>query len=296
MPNPLVPELSGTRLSVEAVMARPTIFRDRIAVLADKEILLPKVFRPYGARVEGGGMLYSVVKASDFFTADDVERRAPGSEYAVLRSTDPESKLAVVDDFGGVVHVLDEDVLRNDINRIDSATVQLKNRIVRSLDVRTIAAIEKAVTDGDIDTVAVSTPWDEVLTRGPLDQLSPPTALPTGAFAQAQELADLDELGVQLDHLLVHPSQARALKTMYCEDLDAVLKSAGLTMFSSARITEGTAYVVQAAASGTVGFEVPLTVEVVREPLKRRRSVMAYCVPAIAVTNPGAIKKLVALS
>lgn len=296
MPNPLIPELSGTRLSVEAVMARPTTIRDRIAVLADSEILLPKLFRPYGSRIEGGGMLYSVIKAADAFTADDVERRAPGSEYAVLRGQDPTSKLAVVDDFGGVVQVLDEDVLRNDINRIDSATIQLKNRIVRSLDVRTIAAIEKAVTDGDIDTIGVSTPWDEVLTVGPLDAISPPTARPTAAFAQGQELADLDELGVQLDHLLLHPSQARALRVMYMDDLDAVLKSAGLTMFSSARIAEGAAYLVQAGAAGSVGFEVPLTVEVVREPLKRRRSVMGYCVPAIAVTNPGAIKKLVALS
>lgn len=291
MPNPLIPELSGKRLSVESVMARPTVIRDRIALLADREILLPKVFRPYGARVEGAGMLYSVIKASDFFTADGVESRAPGTRYAVLRGTDPESKLAVVEDFGGVVQVLDEDVLRNDINRIDIETVQLKNQIVRSLDVRTIAAIEAA----DVGTIAVSTPWDEVLTVGPLDQISPPQGRPTASFAEAQEMADLDELGVQLDYLLVHPSQARALKTMYVEDLDAVLKSAGLKLFSSARITEGTAYLVQSGAAGTVGFEVPLTVEIVREPLDRRRSIMGFCVPAIAVTNPGAIKKLVAV-
>ena len=41
-----------------------------IAKLADSQILLPKVFRPFGAVVQGGGLLYSVVQASDFFTSE----------------------------------------------------------------------------------------------------------------------------------------------------------------------------------------------------------------------------------
>ena len=292
MPNPLIPQLDGQRLTTAAVMSRPTIIRDRIAVLADKEILLPKLFRPYGARLDGAGMLYSVIAASSFFTADDVERRAPGTEYAVLRGVDPESKLAVVDDFGGRVQVLDEDVLRNDVNRLDAATIQLKNRIVRTLDVRAIAALEAAAPH----SIAVSTPWDEQVIVGPATDITPSGARPTAHFAAAQELADLDELGVVLDTLLLSPGGARALRTLYAEDLNDVLKSAGLTLFSSARIAEGTAYLVEAGAAGTVGFEVPLTVDVVPEKLTRSSWVMGYCVPALAVTNPGAVVKLTGLA
>lgn len=292
MPNPLIPQLDGQRLTVSAVMSRPTVIRDRIALLADKEILLPKLFRPYGARLDGAGMLYSVIKASDFFTADPLERRAPGSEYAVLRGTDPESKLAVVDDFGGRVQVLDEDVLRNDINRLDSATIQLKNRITRTLDVRAIAAVEAAA----VDSIAVSMPWDTQVVVGPATAITPSAQRPTAHFAQAQELADLDELGCQLDTLLVSPGGARALRTLYAEDLDAMLTSAGLTMFSNPRIADGTAYLVEAGAVGSVGFEVPLTVDVVPEKLTRSSWVMGYCVPALAVTNPGAVKKLTGLA
>lgn len=292
MPNPLIPELSGTRLTVEAVMARPTILRDRIAKLADPQILLPHLFRPFGARVEGGGMLFSIVKASDYFTADPVENRAPGAEYAVLRGTDPESKLAVVNDFGGRVQVLDEDVLRNDINRIDAATVQLTNRIVRELDMRAVAAIEAA----NPQTIAVATPWDDLVTVGPATDITPSADRPTAHWAEAAELMDLDELGHVADTLIVHPSQARALRTAYAGDLTGVLESAGLTLVSNARVPAGTAYLVQSGAVGTVGFEVPLTVEVVPERLTRSRWLMGFVVPAFAVTDPSAVKKLIALS
>ena len=62
-----------------------------------------------------------------------------------------------------------------------------------------------------------------------------------------------------------------------------------------ARIPPGTAYLAQAGAVGTVGFEVPLTVDVVPEKLTRSSWVMGYCVPALAVTNPAAVKKLTGL-
>ena len=292
MPNPLLPELTGTRLSVESVMARPTIIRDRIATLADSQILLPHLFRPHGARIEGGGLLFSVIKAADFFTADPVERRQPGAEYAVLRGLDPESKLAVVDDFGGRVQILDEDVLRNDINRIDAATTQLANRIVRDLDVRAVAAVEAA----NPQTITVGTPWDEQVMVGPATDITPSDQRPTAAWAEAAELMELEELGNVADTLLVHPAQARALRTGYAGDLPGVLESAGLTMVSNPRIAEGTAYVVAAGAVGTIGFEVPLTVETVPERSTRSRWLMGYCVPAIAVTNPGAIVRINGLS
>lgn len=227
-------------------------------------------------------MLYSVIKASDFFTADPVEKRSPGAEYAVLRGTDPESKLAVVEDHGGRVQILDEDVLRNDINRIDAATIQLTNRLVRLLDVRAVEAIEAASPE----TIAVATPWDDLVTVGPATDITPSADRPTGRWAEAAELMDFDELGHTADTLILHPSQARALRTAYAGDLTGVLESAGLTLVSNARVPAGTAYLVQSGAVGTVGFEVPLTVEVVPERLTRSRWIVGFVVPAFALTNP----------
>ena len=77
MPSALIPELNGRRLSVDVALKDPTrILRERIAKLADDQLLLPKFFHQLGKPVEGGGMLYSVIQASDFYTSD-VEKRTP---------------------------------------------------------------------------------------------------------------------------------------------------------------------------------------------------------------------------
>lgn len=292
MSNPLVPQIDGQRLTVEAVMSRPTVIRDRVAVLAGPQILMPHLFKAYGSRVTGAGMLYSVIKASDFYTVDPVERRAPGSEYAVLRGSDPESKLAVVDDFGGAVKVTDEEVSRNDIDRIDSATVQITNSIVEDLDRRAIAAVEAS----DPETIAAGVPWDEQVMLGPLTDITPSNLRPTAAWAEGAALMELGGLGHVADTLLVHPNQKAALVAAYADALPGVLEAAGLKLVSNPRLTDGTAYLVQAGAVGTVGFEVPLTVEIVPERLKRSRWILGFCVPAFAVTHPGAVIKLTGLS
>lgn len=292
MPNPLIPELSSGRVSVDALMRQPTLIRDRIAKLADEQILLPRLLKPYGVRVVGGGILHSVIKAADYFAADRLEARAPSAEYPVIRATDPDSKLALVNDFGGRVQLADEDITRADIAKVDAAAIQLANEITKSLDLRTIAAIEAA----GLQSVAVSTPWQNVVTVGPETALTPSSARPAASWAVADELMALQELGNKPDVLIVHPSQKRALAVAYGENLDAVLKSAGLTLFANPRLTDGIGYVTQAGAAGFVGFEEPLTVEIVPDRLTRSRWVQAFCVPAFAITNPGAVIKLTGLS
>lgn len=291
MPNPLIPELTGRRLTVDAALKEPSRIRDQIAKLADDQILLPKVFRPFGAHIQGGGLLYSVIAATDFFTSD-VEKRTPGAEYRVVEGVEPTPQLAVVEDWGGKFQVEDERRTRNDISYIDQQTTQLANTIARKLDTRAVAALEAA----NVATVAVSNPWDNLTFVGPDANLTPGPDRPTSHFAQAQELADLEELGVVHDTLLVHPSQARALREAYAESLGAMLESAGLKMFSNPRIPAGTAYVAQGGMVGTVGFEAPLTVDVIDERKTRSTWVQAYAVPAFAVDRPYAAKKLVGLA
>ena len=67
----------------------------------------------------------------------------------------------------------------------------------------------------------------------------------------------VEELGVHHDILVVHPEQARQLRTAYAEGLDDMLASAGFTtgMFSNPRVPIGLAFVAQKGMVGTVGFE-----------------------------------------
>jgi hypothetical protein len=291
MPNALIPELNGRRLTVDVALQQPTVIRNQIAKLADEQILLPKLFRTFGAQLQGGGLLYSVVQASDFFTSD-VEKRAPRSEYRVVEGVDPEPKLAVVEDWGGKFAVGAEEITRNDISYLDQQTTQLANTLARKLDVRAVGELEAA----SVGTVAASASWDDLVTVGPLTDITASADRPTAHFAQAQELADLDELGVILDTLLLHPNQARALRVAYAENLGAMLESAGLTMFANPRIPAGTAYLVQGGQVGTVGFEVPLTVDSWEAKETRSWWVQGYVVPAFAVDRPYAAKRLTGLA
>lgn len=291
MPNALIPELNGRALTVDIALKSPTIIRDRIAKLADSQLILGHLFRGYGTPVQGGALAYSVLSSADLYTTD-IEKRAPGAEYRVVEGVEPEPQLAPVEDWGGKVVIPVERVIRNDVNYLDQVTTQLSNTIASKIDNRAVATLNAA----NPATIAVSTPWDELVTVGDPTTLTSSQDLPTAAFAEAEELADLDEMGIVLDKLIVSPGGARALRTAYGRDLAAVLESAGLTMVSNPRIPDGVAYVVQSGMVGTIAFESPLTVDAWEDKATRSWVVQAYAVPAFAVDRPYAVKKLLAIS
>lgn len=254
--------------------------------------MLDKLFRGLGAQVEGGGMIYSVVQASDFYVAHDVEQRSPGSEYRVLEGVDPDPKLALVEDWGGRFQVLDEQRTRNNISYLDQQITQLSNTISRKLDTAAIAKVEAAI---DAANTVTGHTWDGLVFVGPLDAITPSANRPTADLSAAQLASDLQELGVKHDLLIVHPNQAHALRVAYGENLDAMLTSAGIGLFSNPRMTAGTAYACEKGQVGTIGFEHPLTVTAWREEGTRSTWVQAFVVPAMAVDRPFALKKITGL-
>ncbi len=292
MSNALIPELSGRRLNVDTALRQPTAIRNRIARLADDQILLPKFFRQFGGRVEGGGILYSVMSASDFFTSD-VEKRTPRTEYKVVEGVDPDPQLAVVEDWGGKFQIGAEQISRNDVSYLDQQTTQLANTIARKLDIRSVAAITAAVTGANVVT---GHDWSTLVTVGPATSLTASGSLPTADLSAAQLAADLQELGVRHDLLIVHPNEAHSLRVAYGDNLQKMLDSAGLGLFANPRIAAGTAWVVEQGAVGTVGFESPLTVDTWEDKATRSYWVQAYVVPALAVDRPYAAKKLTGLA
>jgi hypothetical protein len=290
MTSPLIPALNGRQLTVDYALKTPSILLAQIAKLADSQLILPHLFRAYGTPIQGGALLYSVLASSDLYTSD-IEKRAPGAEYKIVEGVSPEPLLAAVEDWGGKFVVPQEVITRNQVNYLDQQTTQLSNTIARKLDSRAVAVVEAA----NPDSIAVPIAWDDLVTVGDPTTLTGSQFLPTSSFAQAQEMADLDELGVVLDKLLVSPGGARALRTAYGPDLAAVLESAGLTLVSNPRIADGVGYVVQSGMVGTVGFEAPLTVDVWEDKATRSWIVQAFAVPALAVDRPYSLKKLTAL-
>ena len=293
MVNSLIPELNGRRLTVDVALKNPTVLRNRIAALADPQLVLDKFFTAHGAAVQGGGILFSIIKASDFYTVNDIEKRTPGSEYSVVDGVQPEPKLATVNDWGGKFQVLDEQITRNDVSYIDTQTTQLTNTIIRKLNDAAIASIEQYI---GAENTLTGHNWNNVITVGPETSLTPNAERPSADLSAAQLAATLQELGIVHDLLVLHPNQEHALNVAYGDKLADMLTSAGVTKFVSPRVQAGTAYAVQKGEAGVVGFETPLRVESYDERSTRSKWVQAYAVPAFAVEKPYAVKKIVGLA
>lgn len=290
----LTPEISGRNLTVDAVMNAPTLIRDRIATIADEQLLMGKLFQSYGAELSGGGLLYSSITAADYY-AENTSARAPGTEYGRMMGGEPEMGVAPVIDFGCWFDITDEQRIRNDVSLFDHHTVQSANTLVRQLDEFAVSAIEVALDDNPGQVVTGHT-WKNLVTVGPLDSLTAASALPTADFAAGQLVADLQEVGTKFDILVCHPNEAAALRTAYRQFLSDALESAGLELFVTPRVAAGTAYLAVKGQVGIAGFEVPLRVEPILQRERRTTRFQSYVVPAVAVDRPNNIVKLTGLA
>lgn len=290
----LMPDLTGRTLSVDIAMKQPSLIQARIARLLEDQLLVPKLLRQLGAPVTGGGLAYYLVHASDFYSSD-VSMRTPGAEYGVVEGVDPEPRMALLEDWGGKFRITDQQITRNAVSYLDQQTTQLANSIARKIDSRAVAKM----TDAGIGTFTPAAGWEALRFVGPLDQLTESADRPSAHWAEVQMMSDLEEMGVKHDLLIVHPEQAKQLKTAYGPDLDAALESAGFTngMFANPRVPAGVAWTVEQGAVGTIGWEsAGLVVDVIDDRLTRSKTVQAYAVPAIAIDRPYAAKQITGLS
>lgn len=290
---PLSPRLTGGELTVNSALANPDRIAARINHLA-ADSLVASVFFSSSAGLTGGGLLYSPEKPGDLYTTRNVEQRGPGDEYPVVGADVPEMRIARPEDWGGKFFVADEAIKRNLASQLDADVTQLTNTIVRRIDEAALAAVDAGLAEQPDQGVVIGSDWGAVTLDGstPTDASDRPTA----DFASVQLAADLDELGVVFDTLVLHPNERAALATIYGRDLADVLASAGLTIRVSKRVTAGTGYAVQAGAAGVLAFEEPLTVKIWADDARRGRWVQGFAVPAIAVTRPRAVMKLTGLA
>ncbi|OZE31522.1 MULTISPECIES: major capsid protein [unclassified Rhodococcus (in: high G+C Gram-positive bacteria)] len=297
MPSILQPTLSGTgqgqQITVPMALQRPELIAFRVAELAEPELVLDKFFTPGPAPV-GGSYLFVQAKAADKFLADgaDVEARTEGSEYPIVDGVDPDVRQALVEDFGGAFPVTDAQETRNLTSYLNAQVQQLTNSIVRKLNKSAMDAVEAVI--GAEQTIAGQS-WENLVIVGPADSITPAALRPSADISAARLHAELKELGTVFDLLVVHPNQAHALRSSYGEQLDAMLKSADVELFSTPRITAGTAFVVQKGGLGKVGFETPLTVETIPDRRKRQHYVQGYANPYFAPEKPDAVVKIIGL-
>lgn len=288
------PTISDNNLTVDMALNQPTRINRRIADLTLQRFIVTRIFAQ-GGTVSGGAILYDQAVLNELYLDRDVERIMPGDEFPIVGSSRLAPKVALVEKYGGKFFITDEARDRNDVTFFNNQTTQLANTIVRKQNTRAIAELESAISALGGAASFVGHNWSTVITAG--TSASSAANYPAADLANAQLLADIDELDVSYDLWIVNPVQKMWVTLLYGDRYDAVLSSFGIReMYSSNRVANGTAYAVASGQVGELRLEKGLTTETWREPKNEKSWVQSGVRPVMAVTNPFAIKKVTGLN
>ncbi|AWT27313.1 hypothetical protein Csp1_25650 [Corynebacterium provencense] len=278
--------LTGNLLTVDMALRNPTHIEQRVADIAERDLLVDSVFTE-GGPVEGGAVIYSEIDEKDLYTDTDVADRAPGDEYIIVNSTDREPRVARVQDFGGKFAITDEARDRNDTVELDNATTRLANTITRKVNQRVIATLTAAISKANV--YSRTSGWDKVILDGVPDTITAPALRPSADLATLTAAAEKLDIGIEYTRLLVSPDGHRDLRIAYGTGLKAMLDDFGIDLLVSNSVPADRAFLVDPKQLGFVRYERPLTVTTWRDEATRTTWVQGYCLPTMGITLPAAL-------
>lgn len=286
------PTVSGNNITVDTMLNQPTRVTNMIMDLTLQRFVADRVFASAGG-VSGGAVVYDQLTTNELYATRDVERVMPGAEFPLITSDRLAPKLAEVEKWGGKTFIVDEARDRNNAAHFTKQVRQLANTIVRKINQRAIAELESAVSEHS-QTFA-GTNWSTTVLEG--NSPTAPASRPTRDFAHVRRLAEEDELGYVYDLWIINPQEAEALEIAYGEKLEGVLRSNGVSLYVSNRVTAGTAYAVAEGQVGEMKLEQPLATETWRDADGRQRTwVQSSVRPVMYVTDPMAVLKVTGLA
>ena len=295
VPHPLgPPTVSGTNITVDTMLTQATRVTRMIMDLTLQRFVADRVFANAGG-VMGGAVVFDQATLNELYATRDVERVEPGAEVPIITSDRTQPQVAPVEKWGGKVWVSDEARERNNVAAFTNQVRQLSNTLVRRINARAIEVLEASITASGQTTVGRN--WSTASDVGPDASTTTRQNLPMRDFALAQKLADVQELGVNIDLWLLNPQEYMNLVVLYgAAGLGRVLQDIGISVYASNRVTAGTAYALASGQVGEMRIEKPLSTESWREPNRERTWVQSTVRPVMYVTNPYAVIKFTGLA
>lgn len=286
------PTLADNMITVDLMLNQPTRITQMIMDLTLQRFIADRVFGT-GGGVTGGAVVYDQATLNQLYASRDVENVAPGSEFPLITSARLRPRVAQVEKYGGKIFIVDEARDRNMSIVFTNQMRQLANTLVRKINQIAVATLLASVTE--YSQTVVGRNWSAVVTAG--TSASTSDYYPARDFAYAQQIADQQELGVRFDLWLMNPQELARLITIYgSANLQALLAALGLDIYSTNRITAGTAYVVASGQVGEMRVEKPLGSETWREPEEEKTFVQASVRPVMYVTNPYSVLQFTGLA
>lgn len=296
IPNPVAhplgaPVVSGTEVTLDVLSKQPTRVTKMVMDLTLQRFLLDRLFSSAGG-VTGGAVLYDQVTENDLYALRDIEKVAPGSEFPIITSARLAPKIATPDKWGGKFDMTDEAMDRNDQIAFTNHVRKVGNTVVRKLNQYAVGIISAAVSANSRTLTGHS--WSSAIPNG----ASPtaPALTPFGDFSKAVANAEVDEMGIVYDTLLVNPQEQNNLlnfSQFNVANLKAILGEFGITdYYASNRVTAGSPLLVASGQVGEFRIESPLQTVSWREEAKQKTWWQTSVRPVAYVTNPFAILQL----
>lgn len=285
------PTISTTTYTVDLALQQPTRITRTIMDLTLQRFFADRVFTS-GGGVTGGAVLYDPVIANDLYLNRDIERIAPGTEFPIVTSLRRAPSVALPEKWGGKFFILKEARDRNQAAVFARQVIQLSNTIVRKINQRAVEVLDAAVT-ANSRTLAGNS-WSAVVTAG--SSASNANLWPARDFARVQQQAEVEELGVVFDLIIMNPTEYFQLATIYGPALNDLLASVGLDVFVTNRVAAGSAYVIAQGQVGEMRIESPLETETWYEERTQRFWTQTSVRPLWFVDNPFAVIKLTGLT
>lgn len=293
--NPLAaPSVSGSNITVDMMLNQPKRVTRALLDMSLQRFIMDLFFAPTDGG-DAGAVVYDQQTANELYPLRDVERIAPGSSYPNITGEEGTPLVAVMEKWGGKFPVTDEARKRNRIQSLRNRITKLSNGLVRKMNQRAIAELDASIAaTGQV----YSSPnnWGTVVTAG--TGASSAAAYPAADLANAQMLAEQQELGVELNVLAVNPQQAASLRILYgSTGLTDMLGDMGITtMVSSNRVAPGEAYMGAQGGVGELALEQALATKTYRDEDHDRDFVKASVILVPYVTNPYSVVKLTSLN
>jgi hypothetical protein len=287
------PVITGTSITVDTMLQQPTRITQFLMDITLARFILDRIFTSDGG-VTGGAVVFDLLTENELFLDRDVEPVSPGGEFPIVTSTRRAPRVAEVEKFGGKYFFTDEARDRNDATAFRNENIKLGNTIVRKLNARAVAEMDRAIAANNGASEFVGNDWSAAIPGG--SNPTPPAGTPGADFARANLLADQRELGITYDIAIVNPVQLNELRLFYGGGLAQMLADNGYDeVYASNRVTVGTAYFVAEGQLGEMRLEQPLATETWRDAPTQRTWVQSSVRPVMFVNNPFAVVRATGL-
>lgn len=293
------PVIDGTTITVDEALQNPERITRDIADLAQLRFYMDKVFTP-GGGVTGGAVLFERPNptSTDLYGEREPKVVAPGEEFPLQTFTRGVPMIARPVKIGNKWFVTKEARKRNDTNLLARYMRQTANTIRRRIENMGLAELSAVITAES--RYRSGTSWSSFAGTATADRVY--TTGPVADILSTLMAVDLEERGIALDSVILHPNQAMSVMQAFPgQTLQQVFalasdQESGLSIrniYVTPRMTAGKALFFASGMVGDWRNEFPLEEEVWQDPNGRQRTWYQWSIsPMFFVTDQFALMEL----